>query len=313
MLQIIEKTSTNHCYMYDNNPYYIVIHDTDNFSYGANAERHASAQYNGNLGTSVHYYVDDHSIYHTLEEIHGAWAVGDGDGSSGITNMNTINIEICNNPDNDYETSRLNAIELVKYLMNIYKIPVARVVRHLDASGKACPSTMVAKPHLWIDFKNRLGGNFSVPIEAPVNGNVIGTGTIIADVLNVRSGAGTNYPIIGELRQGSTIKIAKEVNGWFDIYFGDNGGYISKDFVKLNEEIKNNSKPQTTQTNSIDGKFGTITADVLNVRSAPNTSSQILGQVNYGQKVKLFKTAGDWIHIYFGNNGGFIHKNYVKY
>lgn len=31
------------------NPIYIVIHNTDNYSAGANAKAHASAQYNGNF------------------------------------------------------------------------------------------------------------------------------------------------------------------------------------------------------------------------------------------------------------------------
>lgn len=42
-----------------NNPQYIVVHNTDNFAAGADANAHARAQYNGNLSTSVHYYTDE--------------------------------------------------------------------------------------------------------------------------------------------------------------------------------------------------------------------------------------------------------------
>lgn len=155
------RISTKNCYVNSNNPKYIVIHETDNYDKGANAERHAIAQSSGNLGASVHYYVDDHSIYKTLEHYHGAWAVGDGEGRYGITNRNTINIEICVNPDNDYEKSRINCIELVKYLMQQTGIPADRVVRHYDASRKPCPRKMIDKPNLWEDFKSRIQGKSS--------------------------------------------------------------------------------------------------------------------------------------------------------
>ena len=50
--------SNNNTYV-SNAPQYIVVHNTDNFAAGADALAHAKAQYNGNLSTSVHYYMDD--------------------------------------------------------------------------------------------------------------------------------------------------------------------------------------------------------------------------------------------------------------
>ncbi len=57
---------------------YIVIHETDNWSKGADAKAHATAMKNGNLAGTVHYYVDSKSVYQTLDHSDGAWAVGDG-------------------------------------------------------------------------------------------------------------------------------------------------------------------------------------------------------------------------------------------
>lgn len=61
-----------------NNPEYIVVHNTDNFSEGADARAHAYAQFHGNLsGTSVHFYTDDKGIaYQTAELQRGCWHVG---------------------------------------------------------------------------------------------------------------------------------------------------------------------------------------------------------------------------------------------
>ena len=60
-----------------NNPQYIVVHNTDNFTAGADASAHARAQYNGNIGTSVHYYTDDKdTVYQAAPHGRGCWHVG---------------------------------------------------------------------------------------------------------------------------------------------------------------------------------------------------------------------------------------------
>lgn len=131
---------THHCYAGENDPKYIVIHETDNYREGAGARAHALAHYNGNLGSaSVHYYVDDKEIYQTLNHEDGPWALGDNEGYSDITNKNSINIEICVNEDSDYYKARQNAIELSMFLVNTLGLSVSRVKRHYDASGKWCP------------------------------------------------------------------------------------------------------------------------------------------------------------------------------
>ena len=93
-MDIIKMLTKKKCYVGQNKPAYVVIHETDNWGKGADANAHARAMSNGNLDATVHYYVDSKSIYQTLEHSDGAWAVGDGKGKYGITNLNSINIEI---------------------------------------------------------------------------------------------------------------------------------------------------------------------------------------------------------------------------
>ncbi|ASN68294.1 putative peptidoglycan-binding LysM protein [uncultured Caudovirales phage] len=63
--------------------------------------------------------------------------------------------------------------------------------------------------------------------------HVVGEWIVItADVLNVRSGPGTNYPIIGSVKNGQSYKIGRIQGNWADIYWGDSGGWISLDYVK---------------------------------------------------------------------------------
>ncbi|MBU3144949.1 N-acetylmuramoyl-L-alanine amidase [Clostridium sp. CF012] len=74
-----------------------------------------------------------------------------------------------------------------------------------------------------------------LPVKPIVSPKIVATptqGTVIADILNVRSGPGTGYKIIGELAKGDKVKIAKKVGTWYSIYFGDHGGYVSAEFIK---------------------------------------------------------------------------------
>ncbi|WP_246599697.1 N-acetylmuramoyl-L-alanine amidase [Clostridium lacusfryxellense] len=57
-------------------------------------------------------------------------------------------------------------------------------------------------------------------------------GTVTASILNVRKTAVSNSAIIGKLNKGTKVKIAKKVGNMYNIYFGDNGGYVSIDYIK---------------------------------------------------------------------------------
>lgn len=119
---------------------YIVIHDTGNPRVGADAEAHYKYFNGGDRQASAHYFVDDKQILQVVEDSQASWHCGDGKGKYGITNQNSIGVEICVN--GDYDKAVANAIELTKQLMGRYNIVPERVVRHYDASRKTCPGAM---------------------------------------------------------------------------------------------------------------------------------------------------------------------------
>ena len=134
---------------------YLVFHYTGNK--GDTAENNAKYFNKGNQGASAHYFVSDEQIYQVVEDDRAAWSVGDGNGKYGITNSNSINIEMCCWTDGTVsEKTENNALELGKYLMKKHGIPIENVVRHYDASRKICPNWSDNNWSRWIDFKNIL-------------------------------------------------------------------------------------------------------------------------------------------------------------
>lgn len=172
-MKIERMIAKTHCYLGQNKPAYVIIHETDNWSKGANAKAHATAMKNGNLAGTVHYYVDSQECYQTLEHQDGAWAVGDGHGKYGISNLNSINIEICVNPESNYYLAVDRAAELAAMLLNQYGWDTSHLKRHYDASRKHCPRRILDEG-LWDSFvkctasymKKQCGG--AAPAAAPL-------------------------------------------------------------------------------------------------------------------------------------------------
>ena len=64
--------------------------------------------------------------------------------------------------------------------------------------------------------------------------NTTMTGTVNTTVLNVRSGAGTNYSKIGSLKKGAKVPIVELLsNGWAKIIYNGNNAYVSSTYLDV--------------------------------------------------------------------------------
>ena len=157
----------------NNNLQYIVVHNTDNFSAGANALAHAKAQHNGNFdGMSAHYYTDDgDTVYQATEHNRGTWHVGKNYGGrlfGTVNNRNSIGVEMCVQKGYNYEKAFQNTAELVRQLMAQTGIPADRVLQHYDVCAKNCPSQIRARGD-WKRFKNLISGSVPKPVQPAQN------------------------------------------------------------------------------------------------------------------------------------------------
>ena len=78
-----------------------------------------------------------------------------------------------------------------------------------------------------------------------------GAGTITTDSLNVRSGPGKEYDSIGKVYSSDIIKITGSSNNWYRIDYNGSEGYVSAEYITLQETEKeeaSSSQPQTQTT-----------------------------------------------------------------
>ena len=157
--------TTNNSYS-ENDPKYIVIHNTGNYKPGATAQAHASSLRNGYIDDmSWHIVTDDKDIYQCLPWSRGAWHVGVNYGGrlfGTVNNHNSIGIEMCVNAGYDYEKAFQNTVKACKMVMQELGIPADRVYRHYDICAKQCPAEIMARSD-WSRFKQLISGTEVAP------------------------------------------------------------------------------------------------------------------------------------------------------
>lgn len=227
---------------------YIVIHDTGNPGKGSGVDNHFRYFNGGKRNASADFFVDDKKIgQFTNYKDEYSWHVGDGKGKYGITNENSLGIEICINSDGNYEKACNNAIELTKKLMKELNIPADRVVRHYDASRKSCPNSMKSNSwQKWKEFKKKLTSTSTNTTTTKTNfvvGSLQKNVTVTSD-LNCRSGRGSEYKILATFKEGTKVNVwyvdkAKDGSLWGSCSSGVKGsdgkvitGYIHMGYVK---------------------------------------------------------------------------------
>lgn len=190
---------------------YIVVHYTGNQTDTAKAN--ANYFYGGNRGASAHYFVDDTSIYQSVEDSEAAWHVGKNYGSNNLfgkcSNKNSIGIEMCSTNGAITSGTITNAVALTRYLMALYGIKADHVVRHYDVCSKRCPGWTGWLPpneSKWISFKAQIGATEAEVPTATKTETKKTSKSVKAPFLikvkirdlNIRTGAGTNYPRTGK-------------------------------------------------------------------------------------------------------------------
>ncbi|MGG3272440.1 SH3 domain-containing protein [Priestia aryabhattai] len=141
-----------------------------------------------------------------------------------------------------------------------------------------------------------IGGNQEKAYAATV------TYKVTASKLNVRSGAGTNYGIIGSVVKDQTLSVVSKSGSWYKINYNGRTGYVSSDYVQSSG----------TATPPAESTTYTVTASTLNVRSGAGTNYASIGSVTKGQKLSVMSKSGSWYKINYNGRTGYVSSDYVQ-
>ena len=108
------------------------------------------------------------------------------------------------------------------------------------------------------------------------------------DSLRVRSGAGTSYDVLGNLRRGDTVTILNEEGEWLQIDFNEQNGWVHSSYITINKKVK---------TAEISPPYATITASTLTVMSESHGNGKKVTTVHKEEIYKVIKEENSWIKI----------------
>lgn len=130
---------------------YLIIHYTAGTTSKAGTAKSMKASWEAKKEASADFGVDDRDMVQFNPDLRNyyCWQTS---GKKSITNANSISIEICSSLKAGYDRKKANhegwyftdavlanAERLAKMLMAKFNIPIERVVRHYDVTGKLCP------------------------------------------------------------------------------------------------------------------------------------------------------------------------------
>ena len=153
------------------------------------------------------------------------------------------------------------------------------------------------------------------------------SGTVNANSVNVRSGAGTGNRIVGNLSSGAAVTIVgedKDGSGatWYKIEYDGGSGYMHSDYITVGGgNAGGNNNPGGSGGNypmeGIEGKEGVINAALVNVRVGAGSDQEVMTTLKSGVSVLIEGAERDasgiiWYKVAFAGTSGYMMAEFVS-
>ena len=145
------------------------------------------------------------------------------------------------------------------------------------------------------------------------------TATVTADTLNLRSEASTDSSIVKLLNQGEELDVISDEGDWLRVSSDGTEGYVSKDYVQVNEETVNTTpetptetptQTPTTENPSETGTGTTVVTSKVNqdtqIRILPLINSNVLENISSGATVTIITSTNKWTFFETDTISGWI-------
>lgn len=145
------------------------------------------------------------------------------------------------------------------------------------------------------------------------------TATVTADTLNLRSEASTDSSIVKLLNQGEELDVISDEGDWLRVSSDGTEGYVSKDYVQVNEENQTTTpetptetptQTPTTENPSETGTGTTVVTSKVNqdtqIRILPLINSNVLENISSGATVTIITSTNKWTFVETDTISGWI-------
>lgn len=151
------------------------------------------------------------------------------------------------------------------------------------------------------------------PSETPTtpSDTVVGYGkvTTITGSLNMRSGAGKNYGVIAQIKQGGVVEVLDKGTTWSRVRYGGKTGYVMSSYLTFSTsrpaedttpEVSTGTKAQVT----------TVTG-TLNMRSGMGTNYALKAKIPQKAYVQVLTYGPTWSYVSYNGTTGYVMTQYL--
>ncbi|WP_341299885.1 N-acetylmuramoyl-L-alanine amidase [Lysinibacillus sp. FSL H8-0500] len=173
------------------------------------------------------------------------------------------------------------------------------------------PLTSIGREGDWIQVK---AGNYEGWVASWLTTSTNATQriakTVISQVdrLNIRTEPDISSAVLGQLSIGNQASLLKENDAWAKIDWNGLTGWVSKDYVTINDSPEKEQEPESKEgtvevsTPAVDKDTTfTILVDTLNVRKKPDLNAKKVGTATKGQAFKVLAHEHNWVQIQYNN------------
>ena len=170
-----------------------------------------------------------------------------------------------------------------------YIVSLLQGYEKISADGVVGPQTASALGLSSADYGGGGGGG----------GGSTGVVTVITPIgVNIRSGPGTGYAVVGGLGYGARVSTYGSSGGWHRV----NGGWISSSYTSAGSGDNNAGGGGGSPYRTV------VAGSGLLVRSGPSTSYGVVGSLGYGASVRTYGYSNGW----YQTNSGWVSADYVR-
>ena len=144
--------------------------------------------------------------------------------------------------------------------------------------------------------------------EEPPDINAVTRFYVALDTAKVKTGPGSEFRNIGEIKQGSRVRVVGKDGDWLLIVSkkGAAPGFIEMASVKPSDD----TEPETSATAA--GKYETL-ADT-HLRSGPGLHYSVVTKIHKGTKINVVEQENGWLRVESkrGNKPGYVEATWAR-
>ena len=139
-----------------------------------------------------------------------------------------------------------------------------------------------------------------------------GEGTVTGNAVNLRTGPGTDYSIVGSRSKGDTLRVIGVAGSWYKVDLGGSAAYIKSTYLSLASGSAGSGQGAASSSVSAASGTGTINGIDVRVRSGPSTSHSILDTVSTGTTMTVTGEEGSWYRVNYNGVEGYVYRTYLS-